>query len=109
MLECFAQRGFVRDAGAVGCHTWAQNFYEGLSAAQSGDYATALREWQPLAEQGDADSQYNLGVMYTLGEGVIQDNVYAHMWFNIAAFLGGKNAVEDRKRIGDKMTQEDVS
>ena len=42
---------------------WA-GFDESLAAAKRGDYATALREWRPLAKQGDADAQYNLGVMY---------------------------------------------
>ena len=32
-----------------------------------------------------AKAQYNLGVMYALGEGVIKDYVYAHMWGNIAS------------------------
>ena len=30
------------------------DFQKGLTAYNSGDYATALREWTPLAEQGDA-------------------------------------------------------
>ena len=33
------------------------DFQKGLTAAQSGDFATALREWKPLAEQGDAYAQ----------------------------------------------------
>ena len=36
---------------------------ERLAAAKRGDYATALREWRPLAEQGYAKAQFNLGVM----------------------------------------------
>ena len=28
-------------------------------------------------------AQSNLGVMYSIGQGVIQDNVYAHMWGNL--------------------------
>jgi hypothetical protein len=32
------------------------DFQKGLAAAQSGDYATALREWTPLAKQGDASA-----------------------------------------------------
>ena len=44
--------------------SWSADFQKGLAAAQSGDYATALRELTPLAEQGDADAQSNLGVMY---------------------------------------------
>ena len=39
------------------------DFDKGLAATQSGDFATALREWRPLAEQGDADAQYMVGYM----------------------------------------------
>ena len=46
----------------------------GLDAADRGDYATAYREWLPLAEQGLANAQYNLGVKYGNGEGVPQDD-----------------------------------
>ena len=49
------------------------DFQKGLSAAQTGDFVTALREWKPLAEQGDAYAQYNLGLMYFNGLGVPQD------------------------------------
>jgi hypothetical protein len=40
---------------------------KGLDAYNRGDYATALREWRPLAEQGDASAQFNLVLMYALG------------------------------------------
>ena len=43
----------------------AQDFLKGLEAADNGDYQTALIEWSPLAEQGDADAQYNLGCCQT--------------------------------------------
>ena len=45
----------------------AQDCQKGLEASQSGDFATALKEWKPLSEQGDADAQYSLGVMYENG------------------------------------------
>jgi len=48
-------------------------FEEGLAAYERGDYATALKEWQPLAVAGNADAQYYLGVMYAFGQGVPQD------------------------------------
>ena len=51
----------------------AQDFQKGLAADKRGDYATAIREWRPLAEQGNADAQYNLGVMYDNGHGVPQN------------------------------------
>ena len=46
---------------------------KGWDAYQSGDYATAMREWTPLAEQGNAGVQILLGVMYEKGQGVPQD------------------------------------
>jgi TPR repeat protein len=39
----------------------AQDLDEGFVAAQAGDYASALREWMPLAQQGNASAQFNLG------------------------------------------------
>jgi len=36
--------------------SWGADFQKGMDAAQRGDFATALREWKPLAEQGDADA-----------------------------------------------------
>jgi len=33
--------------------SWSQDFQKGAAAYDSGDYATALREWTPLAQQGD--------------------------------------------------------
>ena len=54
----------------VGTPAFSADFQKGLTAAQSGDFATALREWTPLAEQGNAVAQYNLGWMYEHGKGV---------------------------------------
>jgi RecA/RadA recombinase len=51
-------------------------------AVKRRDYATAVRLIRPLAEQGDATAQYNLGVFYDNGLGVPQDRVSAYMWFS---------------------------
>ncbi|MEC7512927.1 MAG: hypothetical protein VX859_06260, partial [Pseudomonadota bacterium] len=40
-----------------------------FAAAQGGDFDKALTEWTPLAEQGFARAQYNVGVMHEMGEG----------------------------------------
>ncbi len=66
---------------------WA-GFDEGEAAYQRGDYATAIREWRPLANQGLADAQYNLGVMYRKGRGVPQDDAEAVKWYRKAAEQG---------------------
>ncbi len=52
-------------------------------AAEQGD-AEAGRWWRKAAEQGDATAQLSLGLMYGMGQGVPQDYVQAHMWFNLA-------------------------
>jgi TPR repeat protein len=64
------------------------DFAKGLDAAQRGDYATAMKEWKPLAEQGDSSAQYNLGLMYANGRGVIQDYNAAVKWYRLSAEQG---------------------
>jgi hypothetical protein len=49
----------------VGNPAFSADFQRGADAAQKGDYAIALREWTPLAKQGDADAQTYLGNMST--------------------------------------------
>ncbi len=41
---------------------------EGIAAYKRFDYAAAVREWRPLAEQGDAVAQYHLGNLYRTGQ-----------------------------------------
>ena len=59
--------------GSVGVSASA-DFQKGLTAARSSDFATALHEWTPLAIQGNAIAQYNLGLLYGNGWGVPQDD-----------------------------------
>ncbi len=89
--------------------SWSADFQKGLNAYQSGDYATALREWTPLAKQGHAKSQFNLGGMYGNGQGVLQDYVRAHMWWNIAASSGkSKYASKNRDIAITQMTPSQI-
>ena len=64
----------------VGNPAYSADFYKGYAAYQRGDYTTALREMKPIAEQGYARSQYNLGVMYDKGYGVPQNYKTAVKW-----------------------------
>ena len=61
---------------------------EGAAAYGRGDYETALREWRPLAERGNAKAQYYLGLMYAEGQGVPQNYGEAAKWWRKAAELG---------------------
>ena len=60
----------------------------GEFAEERGDYATALQVLRPLAKQGDAPAQYNLGTMYRNGQGVPQDYTKAANWYRKAAEQG---------------------
>ena len=66
----------------------AQDFDKGFAAAQAGDYATALQEWKPLAEAGDATAQNDIGIMYEYGLSVSQDYAEAIKWYRLAADQG---------------------
>ena len=61
-------------------------------AAPGCSQAETIAEWRARAEQGDAIAQYNLGVMYTKGEGVPRDNGEAVRWFRKAAQQGFSQA-----------------
>jgi len=64
------------------------DFKAGKDAYDRRDYSTALKEWRPLADQGYANAQYNLGVLYEKGQGVPQDNAEAVRWWRLAAEQG---------------------
>ena len=66
----------------------AQEIDKGYEAYNDGDYATALQEWKPLAEQGYAFAQYNLGIMYEYGNGVAKDYAEAVKWYRLSAEQG---------------------
>ena len=73
------------------------------------DYKTAVKWFRKAAEQGHAHAQNGQGVMLDEGLGVIQDTVYAHMWFNIAASNGSQFGVMTRNMVEKKMTAGDIS
>ena len=50
------------------------DYATGLNAYKKGDYKTALMEWQPLAEKGLSEAQYNLAGMFAKGYGVVVDD-----------------------------------
>ena len=68
-------------------------FEDGVAAYDRGDYETALRLWRPLAEQGHADAQTNLGVLFAEGQGVPQDYAEAVRLYRLAAEQGNASAL----------------
>jgi hypothetical protein len=74
------------------------DFQTGVDAYNRGDYATAYREFLPLAKQGDAKAQNNLGVMYDNGLGAPQDYAEAVRWYRLAAEQGVAEAQNNLER-----------
>ena len=68
-------------------HAFA-DFNKGISAFQKEDYATALKEFKPLAEQGNAEAQIYIGVIYDFGYDVLEDDKEAVKWYRLAAEQG---------------------
>ncbi len=78
--------GLVAVALFVGSMTaHAVDFSVGYEAYQRGDYATALRIFRQLADQGNARAQFVLGYMYSKGQGVPRDYAEAVRWYRKAA------------------------
>lgn len=80
---------------------------EGYAAYLRGDYAAALEEFRPLAEQGDAGAMNNLGLMYETGRGVPQDMVRAYALYNLSAAADPSDenrARGNRDRLAETLT-----
>lgn len=78
-------------ASLMGVCLWVNasaDFATGLAAFRAADYGLALSELQPLATQGDAQSQFYVGVSYQKGWGVIADTAKAAQWYRRAADQG---------------------
>lgn len=63
---------------------WA-GFQEGAEAYGKGDYQTAMSEWMPLAQSGNAEAQNAVGALYDNGLGVTSDEAEAFRWYTAAA------------------------
>jgi|MDTD01.2.fsa_nt_gb TPR repeat protein len=70
---------------------WA-DYQMGEEAFENRDYKGALAELQPLAEQGDARSQYLLGTMYRQGLLGVPDKEKGRQWLTMAADGGNADA-----------------
>lgn len=66
---------------------WA-GFDDGVAAFDRGDFATALREFRTLADQGNAEAQFNVAIIYDYGHGVGSDYARAMKWYRKAAEQG---------------------
>ena len=64
------------------------NLYEGVDAYEKGDYKTAIKHFDLLANNGSANAQFYIGKMYEKGISFKKNDYWAHHWINKAAQLG---------------------
>ena len=72
-----------------------------------GTHAAEIQRQAEMARTGDA--LYNLGLLYSTGQGVDMDYVQAHKWFNLAAMQGNEAAREWRKELAKEMSTDEIS
>jgi TPR repeat protein len=70
----------------------ADTLEDAVAAYRGADYATALRVYRSMADQGLAIAQFNVGLMYDNGQGVTKDEVQAMKWYRLAADQGRSDA-----------------
>src|SRR6266513_2397672 len=88
--------------------SWA-DLKEAIEAYYENRYGVALREFQPLAEEGVVEAKFYLGVMHKDGKGVPRDLVKAYMWFNLSAAQGYEDAYRARVLVARMMTREEIA
>lgn len=72
--------------------SWSADYAKGKQAYDSADYQTALTEWQALADEGDANGQFGMGLLYGNGFGVALNDDEALKWYRLAAEQGHAEA-----------------
>ena len=70
---------------------------EGYDALSRKDYATAIKEYRPLAERGDPEAQYRIGRMYEFGKGYPKDQAQGIAWVRKAA---AQNHTDAQQELG---------
>jgi TPR repeat protein len=73
------------------------NFNKGVKAYKSVDFKTAVKWFTLAANQGLADAQYHLGIMYASGNGALRNYKTASKWYTLAAEQGHAEA---QNRLG---------
>ena len=93
------------------CNAAVAGLSEGYEALARKDYVTAMREYRPLAERGNAEAQYRVGRMYEFGQGVPQDKAQGIAWVRKAAAQNHADAQQELGFIyatGDGVKQDDA-
>ena len=97
VLRLQAARTLLAIVAIVCCRAAVAGLTEGYEALIRTDYATAIKEYRPLAERGNAEAQYRIGRMYEFGQGYPQDKAQGITWIRKAA---AQNHADAQQELG---------
>jgi TPR repeat protein len=89
--------------------TLAGPWEDGMAAYNRGDYVPATHVFRVLADQGNAEAQMLLGLMYRKGQGVKLSRVSAFLWYSRAAARGNAKARTELREVSQHMTSEELA
>jgi TPR repeat protein len=95
-LLCFTSLFLFNSSSVV----FADDYQDATDAYQRKDYKEGFRLWLPLAEQGTAQAQFNIGIMYEEELEVLQDYKEALRWYRFSAEQGKANFKKIKPRTG---------
>jgi TPR repeat protein len=84
--------GVLLAVAALGSAAAAPTLRQGVAALAREDYAAAVVNLSPLAQNGDPAAQAYMGYLYSVGRGVPQDYTQAAIWYRRAADQGHSGA-----------------
>ena len=107
MKKLFIAVMFVLFGSQASAQNHMLDYYNGYEAMKSGYHHKAIKLFRRYAEAGNLQALNSMGVSYEFGKGVLQDNILAHMWYNVASkYL--KSGADARGRVTEKMTPEGI-
>ena len=68
-----------------------------------------ISEFERAAVAGRVEAQYELGLLYSTGQGAARDYVAAHMWLNIASVRGNAAARRLRAELAGDMSRDEIA
>jgi hypothetical protein len=97
----------VQMGGAASC--FAGPWEDGMAAYSRGDYVPAVQVFRAMAQQGDAEAEVLLGVMYRKGQGVKRSSRRAFVWFTRAAARGNAKAKTQLLEVSQTMAPQELA
>lgn len=84
------------------------DYNAGSSAFNGGNYARAYQEFKQSADAGNSLAQFMMGRLYAEGRGVVEDNMAAYMWYDLAAGSGSSRAIAARDSIAAQLDADEL-